>query len=157
MQYTLFPSPLGEVLLAGRGGSLCRIMFMEGEAANTSIPADWQRDETTFTEAKSQVLGYLEGRRRSFSLDLAPDGSEFQRQVWAALLRIPYGQTRTYGELARRLGRQGAARAIGAANRANPLPVVIPCHRVVAASDIGGYSGGKALKRQLLALEGIRA
>lgn len=157
MDYTLVPSPMGEVLLAGRQGALCRLIFMESASGKPTIPDEWRRNDETFTEAIFQLDGYFEGRRRRFSLDLFPEGSEFQRQVWAALLRIPYGHTRTYGNVARRLGREGAARAIGAASGANPLPILIPCHRVVAADGIGGYTGGESLKRRLLALEGIQA
>ena len=152
MRYTQFASPFGEILLAGDQSGLAHLVLLEGEAS-LEIGDDWQRDDGAFEAATQQVLAYLDGRRRSFSLTLAPQGSDFQRQVWAALLRIPYAETRTYGELARRLGREGAARAIGAASGANPLPLLIPCHRVVAANGMGGYSGGEALKSRLLALE----
>ncbi|MFC3284651.1 methylated-DNA--[protein]-cysteine S-methyltransferase [Litchfieldella rifensis] len=152
MYYCRFPSPMGEILIAGQESGLSHLVFMEGDGALT-VPDDWQRDDERFREARDQVLGYLEGRRHTFSLELAPQGSDFQRAVWAALLRIPYGETRTYGDLARRLGRDKAARAIGAASGANPLPLLIPCHRVVAVDSLGGYSGGQALKKRLLALE----
>nr|WP_163500781.1 methylated-DNA--[protein]-cysteine S-methyltransferase [Halomonas socia] len=152
MRYTQFASPFGEILLAGDRHGLAHLVLLDGEAS-LEIGDDWQRDDAGFAAARDQVLAYLDGRRRSFSLELAPHGSDFQRQVWAALLRIPYGETRTYGELAKRLGREGAARAIGAANGANPLPLLIPCHRVVAADGMGGYSGGEALKARLLVLE----
>ncbi|MBD3894800.1 methylated-DNA--[protein]-cysteine S-methyltransferase [Halomonas sp. ML-15] len=152
MRYTQFASPFGEILLAGDQSGLAHLVLLDGEAS-LEIGDTWQRDDAAFDMAREQVLAYLDGRRRSFSLELAPQGSDFQRQVWAALLRIPYGETRTYGELARRLGREGAARAIGAANGANPLPLLIPCHRVVAADGLGSYSGGEALKARLLALE----
>lgn len=153
MYYTRFASPQGEILLAGHETGLTRLAFMEAEAP-PEVPDDWQRDEARFDEARGQVLAYLEGRRHGFSVSLAPEGSDFQRQVWAALLRISYGQTRTYGELARRLGHDKAARAVGAASGANPLPLLIPCHRVVAVDGLGGYSGGSELKRRLLRLEG---
>ncbi|SDM00135.1 methylated-DNA-[protein]-cysteine S-methyltransferase [Franzmannia pantelleriensis] len=152
MRYTQFASPLGEILLAGDERGLARLVLLDGEAS-LEVDEEWQRDDDGFDAAREQVLAYLDGRRRSFSLALSPQGSDFQRQVWAALLRIPYGETRTYGELARRLGRDGAARAIGAASGANPLPLLIPCHRVVAADGMGGYSGGAALKARLLGLE----
>lgn len=152
MIFTRFASPLGEILLCADDQGLRRLVLSAEESPD---PADARRDDPALAAASEQVLGYLAGHRRSFSLTLAPGGSEFQRQVWAALLRIPHGETRTYGDLARRLGREGAARAIGAANGANPLPLLIPCHRVVAANGLGGYSGGTALKRRLLTLEGI--
>lgn len=152
MYYCRFPSPLGEILIAGHESGLRRLVFMEGDGALT-IPDDWQRDDERFREARDQVLGYLEGRRHTFSLELAPQGSDFQRAVWAALLRIPYGETRTYGDLARRLGGEHPARAIGIASNANPLPVLIPCHRVVAVDGVGSYCGGTEIKERLLALE----
>jgi methylated-DNA-[protein]-cysteine S-methyltransferase len=102
----------------------------------------------------AQVRQYLAGARRDFDLPLAPRGTPFQRRVWDRLRRIPYGVTVTYGELARRAGVPGGARAVGQANGANPIPVVVPCHRVVAAGGLGGYSGGLDCKRALLSLEG---
>ncbi len=102
-----------------------------------------------------ELLEYLRGDRREFSFARKPSGTAFERAVWDELERIPYGATRTYGEIARSLGRPRAARAIGMANHKNPIPIVIPCHRVVAAGGkLGGYGGGLALKRRLLALEG---
>lgn len=151
MRFTRFASPLGEILVCGDDQGLQRLVLAAEEVPD---PPEGQRDDAAFDDVREQVLGYLAGRRRHFSLELAPGGSDFQRQVWAALVRIPYGETRTYGDLARRLGRDGAARAIGAANGANPLPLLIPCHRVVAADGLGGYSGGTALKQRLLVLEG---
>ncbi len=151
MIFTRFDSPLGEILLCADDHGLSRLVLDAGAQPD---PEERRRDDEALAEARDQLLAYLAGRRRSFSLPLAPGGSDFQRQVWAALVRIPWGETRTYGELARRLGREGAARAVGSANGANPLPLLIPCHRVVAAGGLGGYSGGLALKRQLLELEG---
>ncbi|MGM0984466.1 MAG: methylated-DNA--[protein]-cysteine S-methyltransferase [Pseudomonadota bacterium] len=151
MAFTRFSSPIGEILLCGDGAGLERLVLA---AEQTPDPTEVIRDDEALGEARDQLLGYLAGRRRHFSLDLAPGGSDFQRQVWSALLRIPYGETRTYGQLARQLGREGAARAIGAASGANPLPLLIPCHRLVAADGMGGYSGGIELKRRLLVLEG---
>jgi methylated-DNA-[protein]-cysteine S-methyltransferase len=154
MIFTRFDSPLGEILLCGDDHGLSRLVLDAGAQPD---PEEGRRDDEALAEARDQLLAYLDGRRRGFSLVLAPGGSDFQREVWSALLRIPWGETRTYGELARRLGREGAARAIGTANGANPLPILIPCHRVVAADGLGGYSGGPALKRRLLSLEGSLA
>ncbi|QTF93576.1 methylated-DNA--[protein]-cysteine S-methyltransferase [Halomonas sp. BM-2019] len=151
MIYTRFASPLGEILLCGDDRGLRRLVL---DAEAEPDPEEGRRDDEALAEARGQLLAYLDGRRRGFSLALAPGGSDFQREVWSALLRIPWGETRTYGELARRLGREGAARAVGTANGANPLPILIPCHRVLAADGLGGYSGGQALKGRLLALEG---
>ncbi|MDI5893027.1 methylated-DNA--[protein]-cysteine S-methyltransferase [Halomonas rhizosphaerae] len=150
MAFTRFSSPIGEILLCAGAAGLQRVVLA---AEQTPDPPGEVRDDEALKGARDQLLGYLAGRRRHFSVDLAPGGSDFQRQVWSALLRVPYGETRTYGQLARQLGREGAARAIGAASGANPLPLLIPCHRVVAADGLGGYSGGPDLKRRLLALE----
>lgn len=104
-------------------------------------------------EAARQIVEYLDGKRRRFELVLDLRGTEFQRRVWDALLEIPYGQTCSYGDVARVIGQPAAVRAVGAANGANPIPIIVPCHRVVAAHGIGGYSGGLSVKRRLLALE----
>jgi len=106
-------------------------------------------------ETERQLRAYFAGRLRDFSLPCRVQGTDFQKSVWCTVLRIPYGRTRTYLDLARELKTPGAARAVGAANGANPLPIVIPCHRVVASGGgLGGYGGGVDLKRRLLALEG---
>jgi methylated-DNA-[protein]-cysteine S-methyltransferase len=100
---------------------------------------------------------YFAGERRAFALDLEPEGTDFQRRVWRALTDIPFGDVCNYGDIARRIGKPGASRAVGQANGANPIPIVIPCHRVIASDGaIGGYSGGVGIKERLLALEGRR-
>jgi len=105
-------------------------------------------------DAVRQILEYLEGKRRRFELPLDLRGTPFQRSVWSALAAIPYGETRSYGEVARSIGRPRAVRAVGLANGANPVPLVVPCHRVIAAGGrLGGYGGGLELKRRLLAME----
>ena len=106
-------------------------------------------------QAQVQLAEYFAGRRREFELPLDPIGTDFQQRAWLALLEIPYGETRTYGEQARRLGLADGARAIGSANARNPLPIVIPCHRLVgSAGKLTGYAGGLDYKEQLLRLEG---
>jgi methylated-DNA-[protein]-cysteine S-methyltransferase len=106
-------------------------------------------------QAQAQLAEYFAGRRREFELPLDPIGTDFQQRAWLALLEIPYGETRTYGEQARRLGLADGARAIGSANARNPLPIVIPCHRLVgSAGKLTGYAGGLDSKEQLLRLEG---
>lgn len=108
-------------------------------------------------QASRELIEYLEGRRRHFDVKLEPHGTQFQKRVWDALLRIPYGETRTYGELAREIGEPGAVRAVGTANGRNPLCIFIPCHRVIrTGGGLGGYSGGLPVKRELLRLEGAR-
>lgn len=107
-------------------------------------------------EVRRQLAEYLAGGRRRFDLPLDPIGTEFQRGVWRILLEIPFGQTRTYGDLARALGRPQAFRAVGRANHDNPIGIVIPCHRVIGADgDLTGYGGGLPMKRRLLELEGV--
>ena len=106
--------------------------------------------------AEAQLREYFAGTRRTFDLPLAPRGTAFQQRVWAALRAIPYGETRTYGELAAAIGSPSASRAVGMANHHNPIPIVIPCHRVIGANGtLTGYTGGLEIKRKLLALEGI--
>ena len=115
-----------------------------------------RRDTRRCKDAASQLGEYFAGKRREFALPLAPVGTEFQLRVWNALRSIPYGAVRNYADIARAIGQPGAARAVGQANGCNPLPIVIPCHRVIASDGtIGGYSGGLAIKHRLLALEGV--
>ena len=116
----------------------------------------WRRVESGEDNlaAETQLREFLAGKRRQFDLRLHLTGTDFQKQVLNEVTRIPYGQTATYGEIARRIDRPGASRAVGAANGSNPLPIVIPCHRVVAGDGLGGYAGGLDLKRKLLKLEG---
>ena len=108
-------------------------------------------------ETATQLEEYFAGERREFDVPMELDGTPFQKEVWAELSRIPYGETISYGELARRVGRPSAPRAVGQANGRNPIPIIVPCHRVLASNGIGGYGGGLAVKRALLAVEGVRA
>jgi len=112
-------------------------------------------DETTLENAVRQLDAYFSGKLRSFTLEIEPQGSPFQLQVWEAILRIPYGETRSYKEIATEIGSPKATRAVGQAAGANPIPILIPCHRVVGSKgDLGGYSGGRGVKERLLMLEG---
>ena len=113
------------------------------------------RDPRPFRDLREQLAQYFAGRRRTFSLKLAPAGTDFQQATWRALVEIPYGETASYAEIARRVGRPAASRAVGAANGANPLPIVVPCHRVIGADgSLTGFGGGLPIKRALLELEG---
>ena len=152
-----FDSPIGRLLLAGDGESLIRVCFQSGPRPQQ--PADdWVAAVAPFRAAITQFGEYFAGERRRFDLPLAPRGTEFQRRVWRALREIPYGQTLSYGELARRIGNPSASRAVGLANGANPLPVIVPCHRVIGADgSLTGFGGGLPIKRKLLALEGAGA
>ncbi len=151
--FTTFSSPLGELLAVGRDGRLLRLS-MQAAARPVALVSGWRRDDDAFAALQAQLAEYFAGHRHAFELDLAPDGSPFQRRVWAALLEIPYGETESYGELSARVGAPGAARAVGAANGQNPIAVIIPCHRVIGASGrLTGYGGGLERKRLLLELE----
>ena len=146
-------SPVGRLLLAGDGERLIHVHFQSGP--RPLRPAGgWIAKPAPFRAAIAQLREYFAGERRRFELSLAPRGTEFQRRVWRALLEIPYGETISYGELARRIGQPTAARAVGLANGANPLPIIVPCHRVIGADGtLTGFGGGLPIKRKLLALE----
>ena len=137
-------SPLGPLLLRAEGEALTGLDWAVGGAEESPL----------LLEAERQLLAYFAGRLRQFELPLSPAGTPFQQQVWAALREIPYGETCSYGALAARIGKPGAARAVGMANHANPLPILLPCHRVIGADgSLTGYGGGLEKKRCLLALE----
>ena len=151
--YTYMESPVGRLMLTGNAEGLLEIRFMH-ERAN-GLEAKWRLDAAPFREAIAQLRDYFDGNRRVFDLPLLPRGTPFQLQVWQALREIPYGQTISYAELARRIGKPKAVRAVGAANGKNPLSIVIPCHRVIGSDgSLTGYGGGMKNKEYLLALEG---
>lgn len=146
-------SPVGRLLLAGDGDGLIHLGLQSGSRP-LQVPAGWVADALPFRAAIAQLGEYFAGCRRAFDLPLAPRGTDFQRRVWNALREIPYGRTISYSELARRIGKPGASRAVGLANGANPLPIVVPCHRVIGADgSLTGFGGGLPIKRQLLVLE----
>jgi len=148
--YAELESALGTLSFACDGDG--RLIGLNFGPCTAATPIDARR----CAHVSEQLAEYLRGTRTTFDLVLAPAGTPFQRRVWKGLTDIPYGQVISYGELARRIGMPGAARAVGQANGANPIPIVIPCHRVIAANGtIGGFSSGLANKRQLLALERI--
>jgi len=153
MRYRWVESPLGRLLIAGDGEGLRSIAF--GREGRRCTPgSDWIRDDGLLEGPASQLEAYFAGRLVRFDLDLAPTGTEFQIAVWKAVEAIPYGETVTYGEIATRIGKPAAVRAVGAANGANPLPIVIPCHRVIGSNgSLTGYGGGLDLKASLLELE----
>lgn len=151
--YTIIPSPIGEILLARNEKGISHINFQGGESVLTPAP-DWQRDYTAFADVITQLDAYFAGELHEFDLPLAPEGTPFQQTVWQMLQTIPYGHTATYGELAAEIGQPNASRAVGAANGRNPIPIVIPCHRVIGANGkLTGFSGGLHIKQALLALE----
>ena len=153
LRYTLVESPLGPILVAGGGQGLRRINFQAGNAP-LEIPPQWERDDEALRDAAQQLRAYFAGSLRTFELPLRAEGTPFQHRVWEQLRAIPYGETRTYGELAGRLGQPTASRAVGAANGQNPLPIVVPCHRVIGSTGkLTGFYGGVHLKDFLLGLE----
>ena len=139
--------------------SLCVTVDGEGQLVEIRFdgpPPEGLRDPNCCVHAAAQLREYFAGRRRDFDLPLAPVGTEFQLRVWTALRAIPYGAVRNYGDIARAIGQPKASRAVGQANGRNPLPIVIPCHRVIAGDGtIGGFSSGLGVKHRLLALEGV--
>jgi methylated-DNA-[protein]-cysteine S-methyltransferase len=151
--YTQMDSPIGDLLLVGDGEALYRLDMQQGRRP-TAIDSRWQRRDEAFADVRGQLTEYFEGRRRSFHVPLALGGNSFELRVWEALLEIPYGETVSYGEIARRMGRPDAPRAVGLANGRNPIAVIVPCHRVIgAAGALVGYGGGLERKRLLLDLE----
>ena len=151
--YTYLASPIGPLLIAGDGTALSAIGFPAGKGR--VAPRDgWRRDDGLFVEARAQLSAYFAGELRDFDLVLNPTGTPFQLAVWQALRAIPYGATLSYGAIAARVGRPSASRAVGAANGANPIPIVVPCHRVIGSSGaLTGFGGGIDTKRWLLAHE----
>jgi methylated-DNA-[protein]-cysteine S-methyltransferase len=147
-------SPIGALLLAGDARVL-RIVHFQAGPRPLRPPRNWRAEETPLRGVIRQLAEYFAGTRRTFTVPLAPAGTSFQLGVWQALRAIPYGETLSYGELARRLGSANGARAVGLANGSNPLPVIVPCHRVIGADgSLTGFGGGLRIKRALLQLEG---
>ncbi|WP_053203897.1 methylated-DNA--[protein]-cysteine S-methyltransferase [Jiangella muralis] len=151
MYWTTIDSPLGTLWITGDGAALTGL-YME-RPAMLDQPG-WIEDDAPFTPVREQLDAYFAGRREEFDLPLSPVGTPFQQQVWAALRAIPYGETRSYREIAEQLGRPTASRAVGAANGRNPISVIVPCHRVVGSSGVlTGYAWGLERKQALLDLE----
>jgi len=149
--YTVWmDSPIGALELVGGDGAVTAIEFKKrksGKRTTQAVPV--------LAEAVRQLEAYFSGRLRDFDLPLAPSGTPFQQKVWKALRKIPYGGTISYGELAARVGSPNGQRAVGAANGQNPIPIIIPCHRVIGSNGtMTGYGGGIPIKRKLLSLEG---
>jgi len=153
MYYCYLDTPIGELLLAGTDEALCMIGFPKGPMRRDPEP-DWIFKEKPFEEVRQQLSEYFDGERKTFDLPLSLDGTEFQCSVLEELQKIPYGTTTSYGDIARRIGRPKAVRAVGAANGRNPIPIVVPCHRVIGShGDLTGFGGGLDTKEALLRLE----
>ncbi len=157
IRYVHFESPLGPVMAVADDEGITHVDFIDAKYARRIGP-DWVHDPQApvLRECVRQLAEYYDGNRTTFDLPLAPRGTEFQRRVWDEIAHVPYGKTITYGELAKRAGAPGHARAAGAATGRNPVGVVIPCHRIVGADgSLTGYAGGLERKRELLELEGV--
>lgn len=158
MQYSYLESPVGPLLIAGDASALRIIRFPVNGAA-VRPEAGWAQASPrgALADAVAQLREYFLGQRREFDLPLEPQGTAFQRSVWRSLSEVPYGVTISYGKLAARVGKPKASRAVGQANGKNPLPIVIPCHRVISGDgSLGGFGGGSQTKITLLAIEGLR-
>jgi len=148
MFYAVMESPLGPLTVAASGKGVAAVHF------GNVVPKGAEGSDALSQSALGQLAEYFDGKRTSFDLPLDVEGTAFQKAVWNELQRIPYGETRSYGEIAKALGKPGAARAVGSANHNNPVAIVIPCHRVVGQDgSLTGYAGGVHLKQQLLAIE----
>ncbi|QLL06114.1 methylated-DNA--[protein]-cysteine S-methyltransferase [Mycobacterium vicinigordonae] len=154
--YRTIESPIGPLTLAGQEGVLTNLRMVD----QTYEPsrAGWSRDDSAFADAAEQLDAYFAGELCDFDIEMEMRGTGFQQRVWKALLTIPYGETRSYGEIAAQIGARGAARAVGLANGHNPIAIIVPCHRVIGASGkLTGYGGGLDRKQTLLELEKRRS
>ena len=150
MEFYQFETPLGYMALGEEEGAIVRLYL-----PNAPVPRLMSRPTPLLEQGRIQLMEYLKGQRKTFDLPLAPQGTPFQQQVWNTLQKIPYGQTRSYKDIALAVNCPKGFRAIGMANSCNPIPIFIPCHRVIASDGtLGGYGGGSELKRALLKIEG---
>lgn len=150
MYYSYLESPIGDLLLVGESGALVRVEF---EKHGHPVPPDptWREDKAALRPPANQLTEYFRSKRQRFDLELDLRGTDFQIEVWHALLEIPYGETTAYGALAARIGRPKASRAVGAANGKNPIPIIVPCHRVIGSNGtLTGFGGGLPTKQALL-------
>jgi methylated-DNA-[protein]-cysteine S-methyltransferase len=155
--YSWINSPTGQLLLTANESGITQLAFAEGRHP-PAIDPSWRASEDPLREAINQLKAFFAGELRDFDLPLSPDGTPFQRRVWAALQEIPYGQTTSYGSLAARIGNPAASRAVGLANGSNPISIIIPCHRVIGSNGkLVGYGGGLPNKRWLLEFEAFNA
>lgn len=153
--WTRIESPIGDLTIVAENDAIVAIE-MSPARPETTVGAERDDAHPLLNEAKRQLDAYFRGELNTFSLPLRPAGTDFQRRVWKALERIPYGGTASYGDIAKAIGAPGSSRAVGAANGANPLPIVVPCHRVIGSNgSLTGYGGGIDRKRRLLALETV--
>lgn len=155
IRYNMLPTSCGELLVAINARGLVHVDFVAGLRALPDM-SGWQQDSKALAPYLAEFDAYFAGRLQRFTLPLAARGTAFQQAVWQALCDIPYGETRSYGEIARVIGKPSASRAVGAANGRNPLSIIVPCHRVIGQNgSLTGYAGGLPIKQELLRLEGI--
>jgi len=153
LSYCVVQSPVGRILLAGNARTLTHLSFQDGRHPMDPDPR-WIYSEQPFQRPMRQLNEYFSGKRKTFSIPLTPKGTPFQQRVWQALQTIPYGQTLSYGQIAKAIGKPTAARAVGAANGQNPISIIVPCHRVIGSNGkLVGYGGGLSIKDALLVHE----
>ncbi len=154
-QYCYYQSLIGRLLLIGENGLLEELHF-PNTAEKTVIGENWHQDEECFADVLQQLGEYFTGDRQRFEVKMNPKATDFQRKVWQELQQIPYGKTASYGEIAKRIDNPKACRAVGGANGKNPIPIIIPCHRIIGNDgSLTGFGGGLELKKKLLRLENI--
>lgn len=161
MHYTQFKTRFCDVILAGdeQGLQHLHLNTGEGKKGPLELPSEWQRNDnlSVFRSVQEQVLAYCDGHLQRFEVLLNPQGTDFQRKVWHRLETIPFGKLTTYGDMARQLGKPTAARAVGAANGRNPIPLIVPCHRVIGSQgQLTGFAHGLTIKQQLIDWESRR-
>ena len=155
MPYSTLTTPIGEIVITADPDGAVTGLHLPNRPPDTT---GWERDDALLEPARRQLTEYFAGERTDFDLPLRPHGAQFQLEVWEALLKIPYGETASYGEIAREIGHPTAFRAVGAANGQNPIAIIVPCHRVIGSNgSLTGYGGGLPTKRALLDLEAGRA
>lgn len=155
MYYCIYPSPLGDIALTANEQGLSALAFQAGKSPITFTGLI--EDNSKFSDVIQQLSEYFAGERKTFDLLLAPEGTAFQKQVWQALTEIPCGETKSYGWIAKNINNEKAVRAVGTANGANPIALIVPCHRVIGSNGkLTGYAGGLALKAKLLMHEGAQ-
>ncbi|TAJ09424.1 methylated-DNA--[protein]-cysteine S-methyltransferase [Marinilabiliaceae bacterium JC017] len=153
MFYDIFNSPYGEIILVGDEAGIAQLLIDNG-TKEIHLAEEWTLSNSFFANARHQLEEYFAGKRKNFQLKLNPGGTDFQQKVWQELTNIPYGESRCYKDIAIAVGNPKAARAIGMANNRNPIPIIIPCHRVIGANKkLAGYAYGLEVKQQLLQLE----
>jgi methylated-DNA-[protein]-cysteine S-methyltransferase len=153
MNYTTIESPVGPLLMVADESGLCFLSFA-GKKGAVKPHCDWTENQKPFVEITRQLRAYFRGQLKEFGVRLNLQGTPFQLRVWESLREIPYGETTSYGQLARRIGQPSAVRAVGTANGSNPIPIIVPCHRVIGSDgSLTGYGGGLPIKEKLLALE----